>query len=249
VISIDRVFETIRTLANSDIQGNVKPDEVRLLINNSVNEIIEEYFYEVNRLVSRENTGHIGNGLENIPDRIREKILHFSKDRIVTKMGGYFPIPSDLRYIDSIVTSLGVIEVPNPDAEVVVDLESTEVSFEECKSRNEFNIIKRVNSSSDFPIYIQTANGFLTHPNDLTWLKLSYLRKHKIAKWTFNVVMGNEMFNPSAPDFQDIDLHPSEESKVILKTLEKMGVNLKETDIQSFSLNKQAQEFNEKNIK
>lgn len=249
MISIDRVYKTILTLANSDVRGNVKPDEIRLLVNNSVEEIIEDYFYEVNRLVSRENTGNIGNGLENLPDRVREKILYFLKERVVVQLGGFFAVPNDLRYVDSITTALRPTVGSNQGSEHVEDLDFEAETLEECKSVGEFNIIKRVNASSDYPIYLRMSAGFRTYPEDIEAIRISYLRKHKIANWTFNVVMGNEVYNPSAQDFQDIDLHDSEESKVILKTLEKLGVNLKETDLQAVSLNKQAQEFNQKNVK
>ena len=80
MISIDRVYKTVLFFVNSDIRGNVKPDELRLAINNAVNEIIEEYFVEVNKAVNRENRGLVNRGLENIADRIREKITHFLKE-------------------------------------------------------------------------------------------------------------------------------------------------------------------------
>jgi hypothetical protein len=56
-----------------------------------------------------------------------------------------------------------------------------------------------------------------------------------------------ELFNPSAVGFQDIDLHPSEESNVVLKTLSRLGINLKEEDLQNITMNKEQIEFNQNN--
>lgn len=229
MIPIDRVYRTVTTLANTDVRGNAKPDEIRMLINNSVNEIIDSYFFEVNRATWRQNVGRVNNGLENIPDRIREKINHFSKSEKSIKQSGQFKMPADLLFIDTIETL-------------------NNIELEPCKHKSEFNAISRVNASVEYPIYYKAGDYIETAPDSLGTLTFHYLRKHKIAKWTFVIdANGNEMFNPSASDFQDIDLHPSEEANVILKTLEKLGINLKEQDLTITSMNKESQEFSMKN--
>jgi len=89
--------------ANSDIRGNVKPTDLRLALYDVINEIVEEYFYEVNRMINRESRGLINGGLENLPDRIREKILYFLvEDVSLTYNDPYFTLPTNLRYIDSV---------------------------------------------------------------------------------------------------------------------------------------------------
>ena len=103
MIAIDRVYKTLLTLSNSDIRGNVKPTDLRLALYDTVNEIYEGYFYEVNRMLNRENRGLINGGLENLPDRIREKILHFLvEDICLVYEHPYFILPTNLRYIDSV---------------------------------------------------------------------------------------------------------------------------------------------------
>jgi hypothetical protein len=41
MISVDRVYKTVLTLANSDIRGNVTPSELKLVLNDVVNEVYE----------------------------------------------------------------------------------------------------------------------------------------------------------------------------------------------------------------
>ena len=53
MISVDLVYKTVLMFANSDIRGNVKPTDLRLALYDVVNEIVEEYFYEVNRMLNR----------------------------------------------------------------------------------------------------------------------------------------------------------------------------------------------------
>jgi len=232
MVSIDRVYKTILTLANSDIRGNIKPSEIRDLIYLTVNEIFEEYLYEVNRLVNRQNRGLMNTGLEKIPDRIREKIQYFSKDATLAYNVSVFVLPSDLRYIDSIWYD-------------------TLTEVEPCKNATEFKTIAKfihTAPSVDYPIYLQQGTNIKVLPISINAnLTITYLRNPLIPKWTYNFIGGSEVFNPSALDFQDIDLHASDESAVILRTLAKVGINLKEQDLQSAMANQDAVSYNKEN--
>lgn len=215
MLSIDFVCQTVKALANTDVVGNAKPDEMRLLINLVVDEIVENYFLELEKAINRANRGSGGTALENIPERIREKILYFLKEAPMVFDTPYFNLPVDLRYMDSIYYG--------------------NVLVEPCKNMKEFKVItnlKETIPTTNYPIYIQLGEKIKLAPSTISSnVTISYLRKHLIAKWTFIEVSGNEVFNPSAGDFQDIDLHSSELSNVILKTLLKLGINLKEADL------------------
>lgn len=233
MISVDLIYKTVLMFANSDIRGNVKPTDLRLALYDVVNEIVEEYFYEVNRMLNRENRGLINGGFENIPDRIREKILYFLKEDIVlTYVAPYFNLPKDLRYIDSIFYQ-----------------NNNEIEF--CKHNREFKLLLNYADTlptNTNPIGLLVGDKIKVAPttiiDDIT---ISYLRKPLIPNWTYKVVGGAELFNQSAPDFQDIDLHPSEENKVVLMTLQRFGINLKEQDLVQVTASKENSEFNQDN--
>ena len=219
--------------ANSDIRGNVKPTDLRLALYDVVNEIVEEYFYEVNRMLNRENRGLINGGFENIPDRIREKILYFLKEDVVLNYAApYFELPADLRYIDSVFYQ-----------------ENNEVEF--CKHNKEFKLLLNYADTlptNTNPIGLRIGNKIKVAPTTIVdEVTISYLRNPLIPNWTYTVVGGAELFNPSAPDFQDIDLHPSEENRVVLATLKRFGVNLKETDLTQMTAAREQIDFNQDN--
>ena len=233
MISIDRVFKTVLMFTNSDIRGNVKPTEARLAINDAVNEIVEEYFYEVNRMINRENRGLVNGGYENLTDRIREKIQHFLKEDVALVYANpYFNLPSDYRYIESVWVN-GVNEV------------------EFCKSSQEFKLIanyKETTPKATTPIGIKIGNKLKIGPATvITNVTATYLRKPLIANWTYIVVDQSELFNPSAGDFQDIDLHQSEENNVVVRTLKRFGINLKESDLYEATTNQETTDFNKEN--
>mgnify|MGYP006383153481 FL=1 len=219
--------------ANSDLRGNVKPTDLRLALYDVVNEIVEEYFYEVNRMLNRENRGLINGGFENIPDRIREKILYFLKEDVaLTYSAPYFELPTDLRYIDSVFYQ-----------------DNNEVEF--CKHNKEFKLLLNYADTlptNTNPIGLRIGNKIKVAPTTIVdEVTISYLRNPLIPNWTYTVVGGAELFNPSAPDFQDIDLHPSEENRVVLATLKRFGVNLKETDLTQMTAAREQIDFNQDN--
>ena len=233
MISVDRIYKTVLMFANSDIRGNVKPTDLRLALYDVVNEIVEEYFYEVNRMLNRENRGLINGGFENIPDRIREKILYFLKEDVVLNYAApYFELPADLRYIDSVFYQ-----------------ENNEVEF--CKHNKEFKLLLNYADTlptNTKPIGLRIGNKVKVAPTTIVdEVTISYLRNPLIPNWTYTVVGGAELFNPSAPDFQDIDLHPSEENRVVLATLKRFGVNLKETDLTQMTAAREQIDFNQDN--
>ncbi|MCP1996653.1 hypothetical protein [Flavobacterium sp. HSC-61S13] len=228
MISIDLVYKTVLALANSDIRGNSKPSEIRLFINKVINEIYEEYLPDLNRMLNRQNKGLIGRDIENIPDRIREKLNHFLvENKPMIYKDGYFVWPSDLRFIDAVFCN--------------------EVEVENTKSNSEFNLVKKI-ATNQYPVYNKYADQIKIAPSTIIdKVTISYLRNPKIPKWTYFVANGTEIYNPSALDFQDIDLHKSEFSNVVLKTLQLLGINLKEQDLQQITMTKENIEFNQEN--
>jgi hypothetical protein len=234
MISIDRVYKAVLFFVNSDVIGNVKPDDLRLAINTAVEDIEESYFGDLIRSLNRKNRGLDGVGLESLSEKIRERIqYHLVDDGVsLTYTAGKFELPSDLRYMDNLMYN---------DAEI-----------EPCKNNKEFKSISNLADSqptTSYPIYLRVGDNVKIAPSTIVDnVTISYLRKHAIANWTFNVIGDAEVFNPSANDFQDIDLHPSEEYAVIIKTCGYFGVNLKDSDIVNMAGQAQQQDFNEDNV-
>lgn len=233
MISIDLVYRTLLFFANSDVRGNVTPTDIRLAINNAVNEIYEDYLYQINQLVNRQNRGLINGGPENIPKTIRERLQHFlipDTELIYDNISGTFTLPEDYRYFDTVYY--------NGTAEVEI-----------CRTDREFKqLSKYVDTAptATYPIYLKVGDAIKVAPASIdTDITISYLREPKIANWTFTIINDTELFNPSASDFQDIDLHPGEQYNLVVKAAKLLGINLKEQDITAVTQNTEAQEFNQ----
>ncbi|KUF38965.1 hypothetical protein AS361_03720 [Myroides marinus] len=222
---IDLVYKTILSIANSDVRGNIKPSEIRLLINTTVEEVYEGYFYELNRIQNRSNKGLIESGLGNLAERIREKLDFYKEEKELSIKDNQVILPSDLRYLESVF------------------LDDNEVEL--FKNRSSFNINKSLARKS-YPIgYKNSSDNIICYPIGYKIATINYLRKIKVPNWTYVMVRGAEVFNPSASDFQDLDIHSSELYNVIIKTLQKVGINLKEQDLQQIMAQQQNIEFNQ----
>lgn len=232
MVSVDRVYQTVAMLLNTDGRGNVTPRERRLAIYDSVNEIYENYFAEINRLLNRQNRGLMGGGLENMPDRFMEKLQHFLiEDTVLVYSAPYWLLPADHRFTD------------------VVTCDGKEVEF--YKNNREFKIVSNYADTAPtatYPIGLKMGETIKIAPSTAeSVVNITYLRNQVMPNWTYTVINNTEVFNPDAIDFKDIDLHASEENNVVIKTLFRFGVNLKEQDVVAITQNKSIQEFNQDN--
>ena len=229
---IDRVYQTVKMLANTEVRGNFKPSDFDKALYLVMLEKIQEYPFELNRALNRQNRGLIGNGLENMPDDIYEKMQHYSVEAPLTYARGLFSLPTDVRDIDTILY-----------------LDQHEIDL--CKNAAQFNHInnfKHTAPTITHPIGLRIGSKIKVKPSTIQDnVKLHYLRQPLVPKWTYVIVNNTELFNPSAPDFQDIDMHPSEEDDIVNRICIKMGINLKERDLEESAVRKESEKFNQEN--
>ena len=60
---------------------------------------------------------------------------------------------------------------------------------------------------------------------------VNYIRKPNKVYWTYIVVGEKALYNNSAADAQNFDLHPSEETELVLKILTLAGFTLKDPNL------------------
>lgn len=229
---IDRVFTKVKAIINTDGRGNFNPTTFDLALHRAIIKIYDNFLYDVNRMVNRENRGLINGGLENIPDRIREKIQHYLTEDSITLTGDYYTLPDDLRYLDTVFFN-------------------TDIEIENCKDAREFRTISRcvmTQPTQEYPQMLRTGNVLRVLPDTITTpLTIYYLRNPLMPKWTYQVVGGAELFDPSANDFQDIDMPESEEEDLVNEVALFFGVNLKEPDVVQVMTNTENTETNLEN--
>lgn len=226
---IDRIKKTVETYLSTDNRGNFTPDKYDTVLHSIVLDRHEQLFFEVSKMVNRQNRGLINGGMENASEKIREKIQHYLKDdQALTFATDRFTLPSDLRYLDVVLYNDEPIEM--------------------ARSNREFNILKSSNPTVSYPVGLKVANSIKILPTTIEEdVTVSYVRNPLRAKWTYEIVSGVEQFNPDADDFQDVDAHISEEFDITIGVLRAFGINLKEQDIEAIARNIEDTTYNQEN--
>ena len=115
---IDKIYKTLLTLINKEIQGYVTPTEFNLLANNVQLEIFREYFEDENRDKNKNNRGLTNKGYSNLDFNQRKRIEQFSRFASITpeslessSTSVILNLPTDLYFIvdDGITTSTGEV--------------------------------------------------------------------------------------------------------------------------------------------
>lgn len=210
---IDRIYKKVKTFVNTDVRGNVTPVEFNLFLHDALQERQNEIIELINKHQNRANKGLLGNGLENIAENYRQTLGHYLFFKSTTSNGnGQINLPEDVILIDLIENNKGI-------------------SFEQCANYNEFRTLKPV-AIALLPLFVRFGNTLETYPIAKNQsIKISYIRKVIVPNWTYEVVSGTELFNPSHPNFKDADAHPSDEDVLVMKVLKRFGINLKENEI------------------
>ncbi|CAL2094777.1 hypothetical protein [Tenacibaculum sp. 190524A02b] len=224
MVSVDKVHKVIKALSNTESIGNTKPESIDLFINQSVEEMYEELFFDVNRAVNRQNRGLINTGLESTVEKIREKQQHYLEIKVLQSGSGIFNLPTDLRYFDTLYYDKSIVEL--------------------CKSYKEF-LLSKENASFEYPIGLKASNTITIYPDVIKDIQITYLRNPIPAKWTYLNYNGAALFDPSKLDFRNIDIHPSAIDDLVIKVLNKLGINLKEKDIIAVTQREELREFNQ----
>lgn len=229
---IDRLYKLIQTISNNELNGNISPQEFNLELHSSVKEVYEENLFELNRAIWKERKGQTNQfSVENLSGKFRDKLMYYYKEIQLTKVGNTYPLPADLTYIDA--------------------LEYNGVEVEPTKNRRQFKAISNFIDCSPTmitPIYLRIGDNLDVAPSAIVDpIDIYYLRKPLVAKWTYVLVNGTEVFNPDAEDFQDVDIHSSEEYRLTLKLLQKLGINLMEKQITEYGITKEQIDFRNEN--
>lgn len=214
---IDAIYNTVNAIVNKEQRGSISPEKFNHLLNMAIYDIYNGY--DIGKLMNKQNRGFTAKGLGDAVKMERERYQHFFKYGSMTITGNEYVLPSDCNYLDT-VTYAGR-------------------ELQECIDAREFNLLKRsedFQASLDYPIYLKLAESLTVFPVAIiTELELYYIRKPIEAKWTYTNVKGVPLFNESANDFSDVDLHKAEQPNVIINVLSQLGINLKEVDLEKYA--------------
>ena len=102
------------------------------------------------------------------------------------------------------------------------------------------------NPTNEFPIYALQGEELTFYPATISnkgQVQATYFRYPKVPKWTYiTLANGEPVFDQSQSDYQDFELPPEDEYKLVTKILEYVGISIRETEVTQFGMAQQQHE-------
>jgi len=226
---------------NKSNLGFIGASELDIFCNLAQRDIYENLFFQYNQMLNRENKRLTGSEYANLKGNIQEQIDYYAT---YSTTGEFVFNSSDETWS---FTNNNIYRAENLSLVETATEKKVDV---ELVSKRQLNVL--INSdmtkpSLMFPVYEKIGSKFKPFPLVPSGysLELFYLRTPLAPKWTFNLVQGNPIYNPSASDLQDVDLHPSLLIPFLTKTLMYCGVSLREPEVQAYVNSEEAKQFQE----
>lgn len=234
MISINTVRNTTLFLLNKNNKGYIGVEEFNMFCHLAQAEIFENLFFQYNQWINRQNGRKSGTEYADLPKNLREQIdvfaaytdsSNFTYDSVkdLWKFNG-----SDLYRAENLSLVKG----------------SKKIDIEEVQKR-ELNVLKNSKDTTPselFPVYERVGADFRVYPKVSAGssVEMFYLRRPKTPKWTFVNVNGNPIYNASASDHQDIELHISLYPTFMEKLLTYAGLSIREQEVQQIANSEEA---------
>lgn len=224
-ISVDTVYQRVLSILNKEQRGYVTPQEFNLFANQAQLDLFEQYFYDINQF------GRIpGNNTEysDMLNILNEKINIFETTAIPGRVGLYFTLPPDLY-------RLGTVIYKNETTNTF-GVTSTEAIEAERINANEFLYINSsplTKPQNIRPIFVANSNGIRIYGDseitENTNVEIQYIRKPAKVEWKYQTIFGEALYD--ATYSVNFELHPSDETELVIKILELAGLLVKDLSV------------------
>jgi hypothetical protein len=224
-VSIDTVYQRVLGILNKEQRGYVTPQEFNLFANQAQMDLFEQYFYDINQFGRMQ-----GNSTEysNMLTLLNEKINIFEAVAAPTRPSVTFLPPVDQYRLGSIVykntttNNFGVTSTENIEAE--------RINANEFLYINSAPLTKPTNTR---PVFISNTSGIKIYGNseitDVAEVEFQYIKVPATVQWAYRVVFNEPLYD--ANNSVNFELHPSEETELIIKILELSGILIKDLSL------------------
>ena len=214
MINTDVVYQRVLALANKEQRGYITPQEFNLFANQAQMDIFEQYFYDLNQFlrIPGNSTVHA-----DAIDILQEKISVFETTSENIAYDGGADLPEN-------VYRLSTVRYNNSGKLTLIE----NVTEKELRTLSLGPLTKPTKSR---PVYVLKNNFIFFSPITPASFDITYIRKPKTVKWSYIVVGEKPVVNINASDYQSFELHPSEETKLVMKILQLAGIAIKDPNL------------------
>ena len=204
-VNIDTVYQRVLAIANKEQRGYITPQEYNLFANQAQMSIFEQYFYDISQFDRLPGNEHPYSDMTTL---LEEKIAIFKNIKLLFYQSPYYQKPRELYRLGTLETGYGEIEQ-------VTHKDYLNIKLSPLAKPT----LKRA-------VFIDMPRGYRVYPTFTNNVHCHYIRKPKTAKWGYNVIGENALYDPSKSE--DFQLHPSEENNLIIKILALAGIAIKD---------------------
>ena len=224
---INSVKSTVMSVANKNNFGYITPEDFNLYAKQAQLDIFEDYFYQYNTWIAKQNARVSGSGYADIVKNIEEVIDSLSSTATLAYSTGSFALPVDYYYLNTVRYNSSK-EVDRVSQDKVLNLLSSNLTA----------------PSTLYPCYVINGNNLNVYPTTIiSNISTQYIRVPRDPKWTyFELVQGEPLFDQSATDYQDFELPLSDEPSLVAKILQYAGISIREGDLYTFANGEEAKE-------
>ena len=211
MINVDRIYQRVLTLANKEQRGYITPQEFNILANQAQMDIFEQYFYDLNQFLRTPGNSTVH---ADTVDILEEKISVFETTNPLTLTNG-----------------VGALEALG-NFYRLTSIRDGNIFFESVtrKESRLFQLSPLASPTATRPVYMldQVNNRVRVFGRTPLTVDVDYIRIPNLVNWTYVVVGGKALHNSTAGDIGHFELHPSEETDLVLKILTLAGFTLKD---------------------
>ena len=219
-VSIDTVYQKVLGILNKEQRGYVTAQEFNLFANQAQLDLFEQYFYDINQFGRMHGNDTEYSDMLNI---LNEKINIFETTDSLVYGASSFALPANMYRLGTIIytntttNNFGVVSTEQIEAE--------RINKNELLYINSSPLTKPSNTR---PIYTSDSAGVNVYgASELTSaVTCNYIRKPAKVQWAYQIVFDEPLYN--AANSVNFELHPSEETELVIKILECAGLLIKD---------------------
>jgi hypothetical protein len=213
-VNINTVYLRVLAIANKEQRGYITPQEFNTLANQAQLDIFEQYFYDLNQFLRLPGNDTIHS---DTVDMLEEKIGIFE----------VYDSPIGIGTLSALgVHKLGAVYHQETINGVQTKFEAEKLNPNELRyyinSPLTAPTVKR-------PVFIVQQDQITVLPVAANNLSMNYIRKPVDVYWGYTMINDEALYNPAAS--VNFELHPSEETELVMKILTLAGIVIREPQL------------------
>jgi len=234
-VSINTVYQRVLGILNKEQRGYVTPQEFNLFANQAQMDLFEQYFYDINQF------GRVPGNSTEFSDMLKllnEKISLFETQQslIYTPLPtGAFLLPNNLYRLGTVIytnsTTKNILSPtlgPNTPVTTQEDVIAERINANEFLYINSSPLTKPKNVR---PVYVSDDRGIKVYGDTelISNVKATYIKQPASVSWGYQIVFNEPLYDANTTT--DFELHPSEETELVIKILEMCGILIKDLNL------------------